>query len=60
MSPASSGQGSTQTPILNGSASQRLFERIAQLDETLSILLVLQLLLLHCYVPLRLLSSKWM
>ena len=44
---------------MNGSASQRLFIRFAQLDKNLAILLVLQLLLLHCYVCILIDSFKW-
>ena len=52
-------EASVNNELLNGSASHRLFERFAQLDQNLTVLLVLQLLLLHCYVPLSLPSSRW-
>ena len=36
--------------LLNGSASHRLFERVVLFDQTLAVLLVIQLVLFHCYV----------
>lgn len=45
--------------ILNGSARHRFFMRVKQLDHTLALLLIIQLLLLHCYVKLTLFSTNW-
>ena len=51
-------KGSINEQLLNGSSNQRLFQRVAQIDQTLAILLVIQLLLFHCYVPTPPYSSK--